>query len=162
MTLDLRRGRLGIAPSIDAIPRSEREGGRLLTSPWVRGCAVAGSLLPNVKFVVPATLDGHAAVLELDTGAETSSVRVSSSAGEALDARAEPTREAAGVGSSTSARVARGTAIAVGDVTMNTDVKLVTGDEELACPSDGLLGMDVLKRCTLVLTRLQAVVRCDP
>jgi hypothetical protein len=162
VVLDLRHGRLTAAPSIDAILSFERDTGRLLSSPWVRGCAAAGSLLPNVKFVVPATLDGHIALLELDTGAETSRARSASKAGEALGARAQSAGIAAGVGGSTSTQVARNTTITVGDVVAKTDVKLVTGDDELACPSDGLLGMDVLQRCTLVLTRLQAFVRCDP
>jgi predicted aspartyl protease len=160
--LDLRHGRLTAEPSIEAILRFERDTGRWLIRPWVRACADAGSLLPNVKFSVPATLDGQAALLDLDTGARTSSIHAASKAGEALGTRAQSSGSTVGIGSSTSTRVARDTRIAVGEVVATTDVLLVTSDESVTCPSDGLLGMDVLQRCTLVLTRLQAFVRCDP
>lgn len=160
--LDLRHGRLTAGPAFEAILRFERDAGPWLTRPWVRACGDVISALPNVKFSVPVTLDGQTAVLDLDTGAEHSSVHSASKAGEALGTHAQASRNAAGIGGATSARVARDTRIAVGEVVAKADVTLTPSGETVTCPSDGLLGMDVLQRCTLVLTRLQAFVRCEP
>jgi predicted aspartyl protease len=160
--LDLRRSRLTAGSSMAAILRFQRDAGPLLTRPWVRACANAASLLPNVEFSVPATLDGQAALLDLDTGAEVSSVRAASKAGEALGTRAGSYGSATGISGSTTTQIARDTTIAAGEVVAKADVRLVTSAENPTCPSDGLLGMDVLQRCTLVLTRLQALVRCNP
>jgi hypothetical protein len=50
----------------------------------------------------------------------------------------------------------------VGDWSMTADIDLVPGAADPACPRDGVVSMDALEGCTLLLGRDRVRGRCGP
>ena len=50
-------------------------------------------------------------------------------------------------------RTVKGAKLKVGALELTRDVDLIPGSEDGFCPRDGVLAMDVLKQCTLLLDR---------
>jgi hypothetical protein len=59
-----------------------------------------------------------------------------------------------------SARKLRGARITTGEFVTTTDVDLIGGGGDGACPRDGVLAMDVLRSCALLLGRTAIYGRC--
>ena len=154
--------------------------GELRTSSWgpAAGSAAAAVLIEpgtarrceddgpggGLAFVVPAAIAEERVRLLLDTGAQRSDLLASSEAGRKLAAGSVPVGDPLfAVSGRIIGRQLRGTAVRAGSVAKTATVNLVEGTADATCPRDGVLGMDVLRRCTLVFgsTPRRVSGRCE-
>ncbi len=126
-----------------------------------RACEENEGPIKGLAFVVPAFVESHRVDLLVDTGAQHSDVFTTSLAGQRLlsqsTANKEPMYTASG---KISARKLKGARVVAGGVAITTDVDLIGGAADSSCPRDGVLAMDVLRSCTLLLGRARVYGRC--
>jgi predicted aspartyl protease len=127
-----------------------------------RVCEDNASPIQGLAFVLPGTIEGRAVDLLVDTGAQRSDLLASSAGGKALAARSVANKEQlyAASGRMTSRTVKRA-AVTVGDYAVRTDVDLIPGTADPYCPRDGVVSMDVLRACVLVLGKTALSGRCS-
>jgi hypothetical protein len=58
------------------------------------------------------------------------------------------------------ARLVRGATVSVGDYAVHADIDLIPGAADPFCPRDGVVSMDVLRACVLVLGKTSMTGRC--
>ena len=117
-----------------------------------RQCLDKESSLQGLAFVVHGKIDDQDADLMLDTGAHHSDLLASSKAAKALLARSQPSRESVYAASGkVTPRTVHGAKMRVGAVDVTRDIDIIPGREDDFCPRDGVLAMDVLKSCAIVL-----------
>lgn len=150
--LDLRADRLVVVEG--SFQRDPWKGERSLAPDGTRTCDAKGF------YLVSAELDGTAVLLRLDTGSEYTSVFAASSVGQLLSSRAAA---ASGAQSSITQHLgwAHDVSFRAGKVTQRLSVQLIPGESSPKCKYDGLLGMDVLSRCQVVLDGERAFARCE-
>jgi hypothetical protein len=163
LVLDLPASEMREARWDDAARELDGLSGRELESSGVRLCRDSASAIPGLEFVVSAQVDGRAVELLLDTGAYRTDVLSGSPAGRALAVRAKPSSEqmyaASGLVRTSVVRSAR---VRVGEWSLTKDIDVVPGVPDPACPRDGVVSMDVLESCTLLLGRTRLRGRCGP
>jgi hypothetical protein len=163
LVLDLSGGEMHEAPWDDAARELDGLSGPEIGSSGVRVCRDSASAIPGLQFILTAQVDGHAADLLLDTGAYRTDLLSASSAARALAARARPSPEpmyaASGLVRTSVVRSAR---VRVGEWSFTTDIDVVPGVADTACPRDGVVSMDALQSCTLLLGRKGLRGRCVP
>jgi hypothetical protein len=163
LVLDLAAGEMREARWDDAARELDGLSGREIASSGVRLCRDSASAIPGLEFVVSAQVDGRPVDLLLDTGAYRTDVLSGSPAGRALAVRAKPSSEqmyaASGLVRTSVVRSAR---VRVGDWSLTRDVDVVPGVPDPACPRDGVVSMDILESCTLLLGRTRLRGRCGP
>ncbi|MDP9033640.1 MAG: aspartyl protease family protein [Myxococcota bacterium] len=183
LVLDLRGGEMRTAPWTEAVAELGRGGGLALGSlppagsedshdsrsggRQAGGICVAGTpTIPELSYVLPARVGGHPVDLLLDTGSSRTDLLTTSDAARTLARRAHPSKEpiyaASGLVDTLSIG---GLEISVGAWSAKMDVDLVavpSGGARTACPRDGVLGMDALVRCVLVLGRNAMAGWCEP
>jgi len=162
--LDLAKGEIRAAWWEDARGELAEGGTPLVVSPdQGRACEENEGPVRGLAFVLPATVDAQRVDLLVDTGAQHSDIFMSSPAGQKLAvasiANKEPMYTASG---KISARKLRGATVAAGNVRVVTDVDLIQGSSDPSCARDGVLAMDVLRTCTLLLGRSRVLGRCAP
>lgn len=117
--------------------------------------------IKGLAFVVPAVVETQRTRLLVDTGAQHSDLFTTSDAGQKLLAQSivnkEPMYTASG---KISARKLRGARVAAGSFAVSTDVDLIGGAGDASCPRDGVLAMDVLRSCALLLGKGRLYGRC--
>ncbi|HEX4515843.1 MAG TPA: pepsin/retropepsin-like aspartic protease family protein [Polyangiaceae bacterium] len=119
-----------------------------------RACIDKDSPLQGLAFVVKADIEGNAADLLLDTGAHHSDLLSTSKPGKALLPRSEASRESVYAASGkVTPRTVHHAHMHVGALEVVRDVDLIPGREDDFCPRDGVLAMDVLKQCVVMLDR---------
>ena len=127
-----------------------------------RACEETEGPIKGLAFVVPATVESQRVELLLDTGAQHSDVFTSSIAGQRLAGQStvnkEPMYTASG---KISARKLKGAHVGAGSFAVTTDVDLIGGAADSSCPRDGVLAMDVLRSCSLLLGRSRVYGRCN-
>lgn len=159
VVLDLARGELRSAWWDEA--NGSLADGSLLLPDDARTCEETEGPVKGLAFVVPATVEGHEARLLLDTGAEHSDLLTTSLAGQKLAHLGVSSTEAMyGAAGKISARKLAAVRLVAGAVAMTTDIDLVRGMADESCPRDGVLAMDVLRSCSLVLGRDRMSGRC--
>jgi hypothetical protein len=132
----------------------EATAGSALALDPPRTCFDKDSPLQGLAFVLHGQIEGHDADLMLDTGAHHSDLLTSSKTAKALSSRSEPSKESVYAASGkVTPRTVKGAHLRVGAVDVTRDVDLIPGSEDDFCPRDGVLAMDVLKKCVLVLDR---------
>ncbi|MDB5216817.1 MAG: hypothetical protein JWO86_4744 [Myxococcaceae bacterium] len=128
-----------------------------------RACEETEGPIKGLAYVLPATVESQRVDLLLDTGAQHSDVFTTSIAGQRLAAQStvnkEPMYTASG---KISARKLKGARVAAGGFAVSTDVDLIAGAADSSCPRDGVLAMDVLRSCMLLLGRQRIYGRCLP
>jgi predicted aspartyl protease len=163
LVLDLAGGEMREARWDEASRELDGLSGREIDSSGVRLCRDSASAIAGLEFVLSAQVDGQAVELLLDTGAYRTDLLSSSRAGRALAVRAKPSSEqmyaASGLVRTSVVRSAR---VRVGDWSLTRDVDVVPGVSDPACPRDGVVSMDVLESCTLLLGRTRLRGRCGP
>lgn len=161
VVLDLPAREMRTAPWDDAVSALSQRGGRTLTPGGSRVCADDGSAIKGLAFVLPAKIDGRAVQLLLDTGAHRTDLLTTSRAGKALVANSAPSHEQMYAASGrVKTRVVKGAEVRVGEWSMTTDIDLVPGISDPACPRDGVVSMDLLGACVIVLSRAGVLGRC--
>ena len=119
-----------------------------------RQCLDRDSPLQGLAYVVHAKVDDQAADLMLDTGAHHSDLLASSKPAKALLPRSKPSGEAVYAASGkVTPRTVRDAKLQIGAVEATRDVDLIPGQQDDFCPRDGVLAMDVLVHCAIVLDR---------
>ena len=126
-----------------------------------RVCEDDASPIQGLAFVIPASVEGRSVDLLVDTGAQRSDLLVTSGVGRALAPRSVANKETlyAASGRMTSRTVRRAT-VSVGGYAVRTDVDLIPGAADPYCPRDGVVSMDVLRSCVLVLGKTSMTGRC--
>jgi sulfur transfer protein SufE len=159
--LDLARSVLRPAQWEEAHAELATRGAELVTGD-ARACAEAEGPIKGLSFVVPAAVDGQRVELLVDTGAQRSDLFTATSAGQRLSARSTVNREPMYTASGKiSARRLKGARVAAGAFAVATEVDLIAGAADAACPRDGVLAMDVLRACVLLLGRSRMDGRCS-
>lgn len=163
VVLDLARSELRSAWWDEAHYELSEVGQPIVLGHEGHACEENEGPIRGLAFVVPARVEDHPVQLLLDTGAQHSDVLSSSIAGQKLAAQSvgnkEPMYTASG---RISGRKLRGVRISAGSVSLTTDVDLIPGTSDASCPRDGVLAMDVLRSCALLLGRGRVYGRCVP
>jgi hypothetical protein len=160
--LDLSKGEIRAAWWDEAFPELPELG-----APFVWGadqghaCEENDGPVKGLAFVVPASVETQRVQLLVDTGAQHSDVFSGSAAGQKLLAQSVPNKEPMYTASGKiSARKLRGARVTAGSFSVTSDVDLIQGAADGSCPRDGVLAMDVLRACTLLLGRTRVAGRC--
>lgn len=128
-----------------------------------RACEESEGPIKGLAFVLPATVESQRVELLLDTGAQHSDVFTTSIAGQRLAAQSTANKEPMYTASGKiSARKLKGARVTAGLFALSTDVDLIGGAADSSCPRDGVLAMDVLRSCSLLLGRSRVYGRCTP
>ncbi|CAN5925778.1 hypothetical protein BH11MYX4_BH11MYX4_54090 [soil metagenome] len=163
VVLDLVKGELRPALWDEAHYELSASGVPLVLPDQGRACEENEGPIKGLAFVVPATVDTQRVDLLVDTGAQHSDVFTTSAAGLRLAAQStvnkEPMYTASG---KISARKLKGARVTTGSFSVLTDVDLIAGTGDASCPRDGVLAMDVLRSCSLLLGRSKLYARCLP
>lgn len=160
VVLDLAKGELRPAWWDDARYEMSAVGIPLIAGE-ARACEETEGPIKGLAYVLPGAIESQHVELLLDTGAQHSDVFTTSFAGQRLAGQStvnkEPMYTASG---KISARRLKGARVAAGSFAVTTDVDLIGGAADSSCPRDGVLAMDVLRSCTLLLGRQRIYGRC--
>lgn len=112
--------------------------------------------------LVDATVGGHAARLELDSGASETSLSAISDAGVQLAQQASGKKTSHGAAGAFSTTTVASQSVQVGAYVHQSEVSLFEGSETAAndCPGDGVVGLPFLAHCVLDFTTTQFALRC--
>ena len=137
--------------------------GLALVGPGARLCEDTASPIQGLAYVLRGMVEGIAVDLLVDTGAQRSDILAGSAAGKALGPRTVANKDQMfGASGRLQSRTVKGARMVVSDVTLTSDVDLLPGVPDPYCPRDGVVSMDVLHTCTLVLGRAKLSARCAP
>ena len=163
LVLDLASQEMHTSPWDDAAQALDARPGEELAPRGARLCRDEASAIKGLAFVLRASVDGYGVDLLLDTGAHRTDLLTTSAAGKLLAARATPSREQMYAASGlVKTSLVRAAAIRIGDWSLTSDIDLVPGVADPLCPRDGVVSMDALAACTLVLGRGALRGRCGP
>jgi predicted aspartyl protease len=163
IVLDFARREMRAAPWEEAARLLEATGGLPIAPEGARLCEDHTSLIRGLAFVLPASIDGHKVSLLLDTGAHRTDLLTTSRAGTALAGRSSASKEQMYAASGlVRTRLVHAARVKVGAWAATTDIDLVPGTADRACPRDGAVSMDLLSHCTLLLGRQEMRGRCGP
>jgi predicted aspartyl protease len=161
LVLDLSAGEMRSARWDEATRELDDHGGREIAPAGARLCEDSASAIRGLAFVIPASIEGRGVELLLDTGAHRTDLLSTSKTGRALAGRARPSREQMYAASGlVRTSVIHAAQVRMGDWSMTTDVDIVPGVADPMCPRDGVIAMDALETCTLVLARKRMRGRC--
>ena len=163
VVLDLAKNEMRSA-WFDEQQRAMSESGTpLLEVDSARTCDDAEGPIRGLAYVVPSMIESQKVSLLLDTGAQHSDVFASSVPGKALIDRSTLNKEAMYTASGkVQARALKSARITTGSFVVTSDVGLIQGAPDASCQRDGVLAMDVLRTCTLLLGRKRVYGRCAP
>ena len=154
-TLDLRVPELRFEPFEAALARL---GAQRLSEAKV--CEVTGADLKNRLYAIPATLAGTSTFLLLDSGATDTEVLRDSSPARALAGKTTEGGRTMGISGSEEKRLrAPGTPVEFAGAHRTLDVSI--GAATSPCAPDGLLGIDALRGCAMVLGAGEVGMVCD-
>jgi hypothetical protein len=133
-----------------------------------RTCDDSDGPIKGLAYVVPSTIGPAGQAIEpqrvsllVDTGAQHSDLFASSTPGQKLESQSAANQEAMYTASGkVQARTLKNARITTGSYAITSDVGLIQGAPDAACPRDGVLAMDVLKSCSLLLGRSKIYGRC--
>ena len=124
-------------------------------------CVDDDSPIRGLAFVIPVTIEGTRAALLLDTGAHHTDLLSSTPIGKRFLPRSVPNREQVYAASGKIVtRTVRTAKVTLGEYAVVTDVDLIPGESDPSCPRDGVLAMDILRSCVIVLERAKVYGRC--
>ncbi|CAN5255402.1 hypothetical protein BH09MYX1_BH09MYX1_52700 [soil metagenome] len=135
--------------------------GIALTLDPVALCEDKDSPIQGLAYVLSGTVDGEAVKLLVDTGAHHSDLLMSSPPGVKLLPRAVDSKEQVYAASGkVTPRTLKDVNVSVGAVEGKLDVDLIPGKKDDFCPRDGVLAMDVLAKCEILLEPDRLVGQC--
>ena len=156
IVLDLRAGAMTEAPLDEALRRLAAVQGAALPVE-LGACAEPRS---GRELTAPATIDGIPVTLKVDTGATQSSLFVATAVRKRLAAGASKTRSAYAASGKHAVAVREGATLALGSFTTSIDIDIIPSAPRQGCPTDGFVGMDVLRGCVLVLAEGRSLAAC--
>jgi predicted aspartyl protease len=161
LVLDIAKGEMHTAAWDDAVAELDGRGGRSIGGGAAHLCQDDASAIHGLAFVLPASVDGKPVDLLLDTGAHRTDLLSTSKAAKLLVGRSAPSREQMFAASGlVKTRIVRAVDVRVAEWAATTDIDLVPGVADAVCPRDGVVSMDVLQSCTLVLGSTGVLGRC--
>jgi hypothetical protein len=124
-----------------------------------QSCKNANSNLENRVYVAPATTAGVTDLMLVDTGGTETILSDRSKIVQAIGSGSEPGPRSEGVGGETSGRMVRNVQLLRGGriVTLNPSI----GEVSERCGVRGILGMDALRSCSLILGEKEMAFSCD-
>jgi predicted aspartyl protease len=152
--LDLAGGSLSDLPTSAAASWIQAKG---LALDELRVCPGAGA----DALVLRATIDGEEAALQLDTGSSTSSVGLESALGRRLAKRSRGTNTQVTASGLHTVPSVDGALVKFGPFSQQVNLDLVPRTPLRGC-GDGFAGMDVLRRCAVLIGRGSAQLSCTP
>ncbi|HEY2517913.1 MAG TPA: aspartyl protease family protein [Polyangiaceae bacterium] len=160
IVLDFQAGEMRKSDFDDAVHKLGKRGNSISPNGG-RVCRDDASPIQGLSFVLPATVEGRPVDLLVDTGAQRSDLLATSPTGKALAKRSTANKDQlyAASGRMTS-RTVKGATVSVGDYAVKTDLDLIPGTADPYCPRDGVVSMDVLRGCVLVLGKTGMAGRC--
>jgi len=115
----------------------------------------------GATYVIAATVEGREARLLVDTGSFTTDLKATSPPGRALSGRTSVSRDIYTVGGAVTTRMLGDARVRVGKLDARLDLPMVDDRAHpTPCASDGVLGMDVLAGCVLVIEANQLRIGC--
>lgn len=161
VVLDLAKSELRSAWFDETQKLMSEQGTPLLDANDARICEETDGPVHGLAYVVPTTIEQQKVALLVDTGAQHSDVFTSSTAGQKLAPQSTMNKEAMYTASGKiNARMIKGAHIQTGGFASTSDVDLIQGAADTSCPRDGVLAMDVLRGCQLLLGRQKIYGRC--
>lgn len=161
VVLDLAKGELRSAWWDESVREMSAQGARLFEAGEGRVCEDAEGPIRGLAYVMPSTVESQKVQLLVDTGAQHSDVFIASAAGQKLLPQSTQNKEAMYTASGPiSARKLAGAHVTTGSYAVTADVDLIQGAADASCPRDGVLAMDVLRACSLLLGRSKIYGRC--
>jgi hypothetical protein len=144
--LDLRVPSLMIEPFQDVV-----DSARVTPLRDAHVCNNAGSMFTNRSYAIPITVQGGTATVIVDSGATRTLIASESQIAKALESRGIEGNHTQGVGGAVeSSRHVPGVEIQRAGAPVVLDLG-IGGSPAPSCGPDGLLGMDALRQCLLVL-----------
>lgn len=128
-------------------------------------CAAAPQSGQATQYLVPLTVDGRSVRLLLDTGAPETDLREADSVVRDIARGRSVTRETrTPMTSSAKVQVGelKGVVLSVGTLRQVLDLALIPGISPPDCPSQGHLGLSVLRECSLLLQEASFSAECRP
>ena len=113
----------------------------------------------GLAFVVPTKIESENVRLLLDTGAPHTDVFLSA-AGRLTEGSVPNKDVIYSASGKITARKLKDARLTTGTFTKRVDLDLIEGSSEASCPRDGVLAMDVLRGCTILLGRRRVQARC--
>lgn len=163
VVLDLARAELRAAPWDEAKAElAQREGWVPLFEGNARLCEQKSGAIHVLSYVIPAFVDSQRVSLLVDTGAQHSDIFATSTAGKKLAPQSVPSKEAiytAAGGMDT--KVLEGVSVSTGTFSVKSDVDIIAGGPDAWCPRDGVVAMDLLRSCALLLGKNKLDGRCE-
>ncbi|HEV7669239.1 MAG TPA: hypothetical protein VGS22_11980 [Thermoanaerobaculia bacterium] len=153
--LDLRVPELRFEPFEAAVARL---GAARISAAKV--CEESGADLANRLYALPATVAGVPTSLLLDSGSTDTEVRRDSAVARSLAGRAVEGRSTVAISGGEEKRL-RAAAVAVGFAETVRTLDVSIGAATSNCAPDGLLGIDALRSCAVVLGAKDLGVVCD-
>ncbi len=156
--LDLEQGRLTSGDHA-ALVRSIRTRPLLLADAQnARVCRHGTAPAEAVSLVVSGTVAGVPALLSLDTGSLHANVLANVIASAGLNAT--DTTRTYDVAGERETRTLREVSIAIGELEARSDIWITDGAPDPHCAFVGQIGIDILRRCALLLGTSDLTVRC--
>jgi len=156
--LDLRVPALRFEPFDSAVTNLNRE--RPISSAGLHVCLNTQSPFENRLYTAPVTADAIAGTMLVDTGATSTLAAPSSSIADSLKGKASERTKARGVGGNAQVMSkAPGVKLEYGGA--SSTLAITIGGAVPPCDADGLIGMDALRRCVLVLGESAVAWSCD-
>ena len=156
--LDLRVPALRFEPFDNAVTNLSRE--HPISSAGLHVCLNTQSPFENRLYMAPVTADAIAGTMLVDTGATATLAAPSSSIADGLKGKASERTKARGVGGNAQVMPkAPGVKLEYGGTASTLAVTI--GGAQPPCEADGLIGMDALRRCVLVLGESAFALFCD-
>jgi hypothetical protein len=153
--LDLRAPELRFEPFESAV---RRLGARVVPRKRLVVCGSTSGPVPNLLFALPVSVRGKEGSLVIDTGARVTKLAPDSGLVQGL--RLEPGGETTGVaGVAQSFALTRGLEVRFAGHAVTLDAR-VAGRGHGVCGRDGLLGLDALSGCAVVLGARDLALAC--
>jgi len=160
--LDLAKGELRGVRWDETQRELAATGIPLLASGQGRMCEETMGTIKGLAFIIPGLVESQRVELLLSTGAQHSDLFATSAAGKRLASRGVAGGASFTASGRVVSRVIKGAKVEVGSVSRSIDVELMPDAGDTECRRDGLVAMDVLRSCALLLGRGQLFGRCTP
>lgn len=155
--LDLRVPDLRLEPFSEAL---KRLGARPVPREQRRLCGRADDPIPNLVFAILVATGAEQNFLVLDTGATATKLAATSAL--ARGRRLRPGGQTVGLsGEPEVYSISRRHRLEFAGYRAKVNARVVTAPPD-PCGAEGLLGLDVLRRCAMVLGKNEIGIRCDP
>ncbi len=126
-----------------------------------QGISTCRGSIAGLRLFVPLIIEGIAVRMQIDSGASQSSLFMSSPAGKELSSRSSSSRTAYAASGAYTVPILESASMRLGAFESKGDVDFLPQGARSDCPSDGFVGMDVLKSCVLLLAEEGAEVACE-